>query len=89
MPDTDDADRALILQWFHDLQERAAEHFARCIVHCGIDVDAAPEIDDAIAAHYRLPGGAYDIERAAKDFATYPPMAASIAALQARKAKTA
>jgi DNA/RNA-binding domain of Phe-tRNA-synthetase-like protein len=89
MSDANDTDRALILAWFADFQEHDGdEELTRYVVHCGIDIDAAAELDDAIAAHYRLPSGIYDIERAANDLATYPPIAARIEELRAEKAET-
>jgi hypothetical protein len=87
MPVAEDTDRAIILAWFRDFQEEGDEELARFVVHCGIDIDAADNIEDAIAAHYRLPGGRFDIDRAASDLGTYPPVAARIEELRAEKAK--
>jgi hypothetical protein len=88
MLDAEDSDRDIILAWFLGFQEEGDEELARYILHCGIDIDAAPEIDDAIALHYQLPDGTYDIDRAANDLATWPPVAARIAELQAERAAT-
>lgn len=88
MPDANDTDRDVIVSWFGTFEEDGDEELARFLVHCGVDVDAAPELDNAIAAHYRLPNGAYDVDRAANDLATYPPVAARIEELMAEKAKT-
>jgi hypothetical protein len=83
MLDIDENDRDVILYWFHSFQKQGDEALARFIVHCGIDIDAAEELDDAIVAHYRLPDGSFDIDRAADDLATWPPVAARIKELEA------
>jgi hypothetical protein len=85
MLDAKGTDRAIILAWFLGFQEEGDEELARYIVHCGIDIDAAEDLDDAIVAHYRLPDGTYDIERAGHDLATYPPVAVRIAELRAEE----
>ena len=39
---------------------------------------------EVILGHYRVKKGCYDIDRAANDLATFPPVAAHIAELEAR-----
>jgi hypothetical protein len=41
---------------------------------------------NVIAGHYRLKQGKYDIDRAARDLATFPPIAARIEELKAQRA---
>jgi hypothetical protein len=40
-----------------------------------------------VLAHYRMASGAFDIERAATDLGTYPPVAARIEELRAQNAE--
>ncbi|MFZ1108643.1 MAG: hypothetical protein WAN43_09900 [Rhodomicrobium sp.] len=60
----------------------APSAFSPLIDHCGVDLAAcagdAKQIPNVILAHYRVGRGRYDIERAAHDLLTYPPIAARI-----------
>jgi hypothetical protein len=84
--DANESDGITILEYFRDCQEHGGdEALARYVVHCGIDIDAADDMEDAILAHYRMASGALDIERAATDLATYPPVANRIRELREQK----
>lgn len=78
--------RILILDMFLDGDD--PENFLALIEHTGIDLAAAGgdirRVPDVILGHYRVKKGCYDIERAANDLATFPPVAAYIAELEAR-----
>ena len=43
------------------------------------------DLPQAWVAHYRVRAGVYDVDRACRDLATWPPIAARIAYLQAQK----
>ncbi|OZA17970.1 MAG: hypothetical protein B7Y02_02035 [Rhodobacterales bacterium 17-64-5] len=50
--------------------------------HVGFDLSALTTTTDLIPAwlgHYRIKRGVYDVDRACKDLATWPPIAAMIA----------
>ena len=78
--------RTLILDMFFDGDD--PENFLALIEHTGIDLAAAggdiKRVPDVILGHYRVKKGCYDIERAANDLATFPPVAAYIAGLEPR-----
>ena len=78
--------RTLILDMFFDGDD--PESFLALIEHTGIDLAAAGgdvrRVPDVILGHYRVRKGCYDVERAANDLATYPPVAAFIAELEAQ-----
>lgn len=77
--------RNLILDMFLDGDD--PENFCALIEHTGIDLAAAGgdirRVPDVILGHYRKKKGSYDIDRAASDLATFPPVAACIAELEA------
>jgi hypothetical protein len=85
--------RNMILAMFFSDSDDDGTHFLSLVDHCGIDLTAChgdvKQIPSVIAAHYRLARGRYDINRAAHDLLTYPPVAARIAELEAQKAKDA
>jgi len=92
-PETAAQQRAMILAMFFDDGDDNGEGFLALIDHCGIDLAACngdvKQIPNVIAGHYRLAHGRYDIDRAANDLLTFPPVAARIAELDAQKAKDA
>ena len=79
--------RNTILNMFFDGDD--ANSFIALAKHCRIDLAACDgevkQVPNVIAAHYRVAQGRYDIDRAACDLATFPPVAARIAELKARK----
>ena len=79
--------RNLILVMFLDGDD--PENFLALIEHTGIDLAAASgdisRLPDVILGHYRVKKGCYDIDHAANDLTTFPPVAAYIAELEARK----
>jgi hypothetical protein len=79
----------MILSMFFD-EDGDADGFIALVNHCGIDLAAChgdvKQLPKLIAAHYRLQRGTYDIDRAARDLATFPPIAARIEELMARRA---
>ena len=81
--------RNMILAMFFSEGDDDGEGFLALIDHCGIDLAAChgdvKQIPNVIAAHYRLAQGRYDIDRAAHDLATFPPVAERIAELEAQK----
>jgi hypothetical protein len=85
--------RNMILAMFFSEDDDDGTRFLALVDHCGIDLTAChgdvKQIPSVIAAHYRLARGRYDIDRAAYDLLTYPPVAARIAELEAQKAKDA
>jgi hypothetical protein len=80
--------RNMVLAPFFD-EDVDAEDFLALVDHAGIDLKAAhgdvKQIPNIIAAHYRIAKGRYDIDRVANDLLTFPPIAASIRELQAKK----
>jgi len=78
--------RILILDMFLDGDD--PENFLALIEHTGIDLAAAGgdirRVPDVILGHYRVKKGCYNVERAANDLATFPPVAPYIAELEAR-----
>ena len=81
--------RNMILAMFFSEDDDDGEGFLALVDHCGIDLAAChgdvKQIPNVIAAHYRLAQGRYDIDRAAHDLLTYPPVAARIKELEAQK----
>ena len=79
--------RILILDMFLDGDD--PENFLALIEHTGIDLAAAGgdirRVPDVMLGHYRVKKGCYDVERAANDLVTFPPVAAYIAELKARQ----
>ena len=69
--------RNLILDMFLDGDDQ--HNFLALIEHTGIDLAAAGgdirRVADVILGHYRKKKGCYDIDRAAADLATFPPVA--------------
>lgn len=85
-PDLTD-DEAVILAWFADfLEQDGIEGLARYLDHCRINIATGMTAGDAILAHYRNPLG-YDIDRAAMDLRTWPPIEARILELQTEVAQ--
>ncbi len=80
-------DEAVILAWFADvLEQDGIEGLARYLDHCRIKFATGMTAGDAILAHYRNPLG-YEIDRAAMDLRTWPPIAARILELQTTEAE--
>ena len=55
------------------------------LTHVGFDLAAIQDSSELLPAwfgHYRIEQGTYDIDRAAMDLATYPPVARAIFMLQ-------
>jgi hypothetical protein len=79
----------LILSYFFDGDD--GDHFLAHCDHARIDLGACNGdvklISNIIAAHYRTAKGRYDLDRAANDLLTFPPIAARIAELKAKKGK--
>jgi hypothetical protein len=92
-PKTAEDQRNSILAMFFDDHDDDGESFLALVDHCGIDLAACHgdvrQIPNVIAGHYRIKKGCYDIDRAANDLLTFPPVAARIAELEAQKAKDA
>jgi hypothetical protein len=82
--------RNMILSMFFD-EDNDADGFIDLVKHCHIDLAAcdgsAKEIMNVIAAHYRLAKGSYDIDCAANDLRTFPPIAAAIKERQTQQAR--
>lgn len=80
-------DETAILVWFaHFLEEDGIDGLAKYLAHCGIQMRPGATAADAILAHYSNPVG-YDIDRAAMDLRTWPPIAARILELQTAEAE--
>ena len=82
-------DAAVILCCFADFLDEdgmGLDDLCRYIMHCGIKTPAGMSVGDAILTHYRNPLG-YDIDRAAMDLRTWPPIAARITELQTDEAE--
>lgn len=75
-------DAGLILSLLNDfLEAKNYEALHLYFRHVGFDVGALSLVQDLPAAwlgHYRLKQGVYDIDRAFRDLASYPPIAAEI-----------
>jgi len=60
--------------------------------HICFDISAIVDVNElpaAILGHYRVKQGVYDVDRAAMDLATYPPVAAAIVETQAQQRRLA
>ena len=83
--------RNMILAMFFSEGDDDGEGFLALVDHCGIDLAAChgdvKQIPNVIAAHY-CRGRGYNIDRAAHDPLTYPPVAARIEELEAQKRRT-
>lgn len=82
-------DKSLILCGFADfLREDGAglDELCRYITHCGIRMQSGMTAGESILAHYRNPLG-YDIDLAAMDLRTWPPIARRIHELQTDEAE--
>jgi hypothetical protein len=81
------ADEIAILNCFADFDNQGGiDELCRYIMHCGIKIPGGMATTDAILAHYRNPIG-YDIDRAAMDLRTWPPIATRILELQTAEAE--
>jgi hypothetical protein len=70
-------DEAAILGPFLEFAEDGEQALAAYLDHCGItaaDIEEAGHTQGAILSYYRKPGGGYDIEAAARDLASWPPI---------------
>jgi len=82
-------DKGIILDHFLNLisEDGNVDEVCRFLIHCGINGDdikrAGGSWGLAVLRHYLTLDG-YDIDRAAKDLATFPPVAAAIAELEAK-----
>ena len=80
--------RDLILWPFLDMAEQSIDELSKYILHAGItsrDIDATGgDTEAAVLAHYRTRKG-FDIDRAAHDLLTYPPVAARVRDLKRQK----
>lgn len=87
--DTAAEQRAMILGMY--FEDADAERFLAIVKHAGIDIAECGgdprKLQDVIAGHYRIKRGVYDIDRVARDLATFPPVAARIKELQTQKGK--
>jgi hypothetical protein len=75
----------LILNILDDVASDGGDAFITFARHVGFDVCTLRSTSDLTAAwlgHYRLRQGVYDVERAARDFATWPPVAQRIEELR-------
>jgi hypothetical protein len=80
-------DEGLILAWFaHFLEKDGIDGLANYLTHCGIKIRDGATAGDGILEHYRNPLG-YDIDRAAMDLRTWPPISARIRELQNEEAE--
>ena len=83
--------RNLILDMFLDGDDQ--QDLLALIEHTGIDLAAAGgdirRVADVILGHYRIKKGCYDIDRAANDLVTFPPVAAYVAELKTRQGNDA
>ena len=79
--------RDLILWPFLEKAEQSVDELSKYILHVGItprDIDATGRTEEAILAHYRTRKG-FDIDRAAHDLLTYPPIAARVRELRRQR----
>ena len=90
-PPTPREQRNMILAMFFSEGDDDGKGFLALVDHCGIDLAAChgdvKQVPNVIVGHYRIKKGFYDIDRAANDLLTFPPVAARIAELDAQKAK--
>src|SRR5450432_626160 len=77
---------ASIIGCFTDFAENTPDELIPYMEHCGMEVEvisaAGDDLSTLILAHYRIRPGHYDIDRAARDLATWPRIAAHIVELQ-------
>lgn len=76
------ATAAAILSVFADFDDAELTAF---VEHCGIrSITSGDDIGARVLAHY-WSAGSYDIDRAARDLATWPPVAARIEELSSER----
>jgi len=84
-------DEAIILAWFadflgEDCDDDGIKSFSAYLDHCRVKLQTGMTAGESILVHYRNPLG-YDIDRAAMDLRTWPPIAARLLELQSQKAE--
>ncbi len=84
-------DEAVILAWFadflgEDCDDNGIKSLSAYLDHCRVKLQKGMTAGESILAHYRNPLG-YDIDRAAMDLRTWPPIAARILELQSAEAE--
>lgn len=84
-------DEAIILAWFadflgEDCDDDGIKSLSAYLDHCKVKLQTGMTAGESILAHYRNPVG-YDIDRAAMDLRTWPPIADRIRELQSQKAE--
>ncbi len=88
---TAEQQKDLILSYFFDGDK--ADNFLALVDHAKIDLGACngdvKQISNIIAAHYCVAKRRNDLDRAANDLLTFPPIAARIEELKAQKVKSA
>lgn len=85
--DVSDDEGAILLCFADFLENDGIEGLSEYLTHCRIKMVEGMTAGEAILAHYRTPLG-YDINRAAMDLRTWPPIAARIFELQSEKAES-
>jgi hypothetical protein len=88
-PLTTGQQKALILSILVDM---GADDLCDYLHHAGFDlmaITSAKELPQAWVAHYRQGQGSYDVERAAMDLLTWPPIARRVFGLQAEAQRLA
>jgi hypothetical protein len=88
---TTDEQRAVILGIFGDVSSDGRDAVIDFAQHVGFDfgiLRSASDITPAWLGHYRLRQGVYDVERAALDLATWPPVARRIEELRIAQSST-
>ena len=86
---TVDEQKAMILSMVSDFAGEGQDP-TDFLDHIGFDwglISRQRDLVPAILGHYRIKQGVYDIDRAANDLATYPPIASRIVELQIQKQK--
>jgi hypothetical protein len=84
------AERKAILLWpFIDFAEQGEDQLVAYLTHVGINdvmVKYAGNVELAVLAHYRIGNSDhYDIDKAARDLAAWPPIARRIAEVRAER----
>lgn len=77
---TSNEQRDFILNIFADFADEP-ETLIDFVEHAGMDLHALPSAADLpamIAGHYRIKKGEYDVDRAANDLLTWPPVASAV-----------
>ena len=85
------ADEGMILGPFMDFAGQGEDDLAEYLFHVGIPpeaISAAGDVQSAILKHYRRRGGKYDIDTAAADLLSWPPIAARVKELKAERRQT-